>query len=105
MPITDEDIDESREDLGFWSWVLNHPEIPILITEGGKKAGCLLSHGWVAIAVSGVWNGQQNKKLHPSLAPFIVAGRKVYLVFDADIVIKKSVQDALKILGNLIHKS
>lgn len=105
MPIADEDIDRSRDDLGFWRWVLNHPEIPILITEGGKKAACLLSHGRVAIALSGVWNGQQNKKLHPSLVPFIVPGRKVYLVFDADIVAKKSVQDALKILGNLITKA
>ncbi len=105
VPIADEDIDRSREDLGFWRWVLNHPQIPILITEGGKKAACLLSHGWVAIALTGVWNGQQNKKLHPSLVPFIVPGRKVYLVFDADIVVKKSVQDALKILGNLIHRA
>lgn len=105
VPIANFDIDESREDLGFWRWVLNHPEIPILITEGGKKAGCLLSHGWVAIALTGVWNGQKKKKLHPSLAPFIVPGRPVYLAFDADVVVKQSVQDALLLMGHLIHKA
>lgn len=105
VPIADEDIDESRDDLGFWKWVLNHPEIPILITEGGKKAGCLLSHGWVAIALTGVWNGQQKKKLHPALTPFIIPGRPIYLVFDADVVVKQSVQDALVLLGHLIHKA
>lgn len=90
-------------DLGFWRWVLDHPQIPILITEGGKKAACLLSHGWVAIALTGVWNGQQGKKLHPSLVPFVVPNRRIYLVFDADVVVKKSVQDALRVLGNLLH--
>lgn len=105
VPIANEDIDESREDLGFWRWVLNHPEIPILITEGAKKAACLLSHGWVAIALTGVWNGQKKKKLHPSLVPFIVPGRPVDLAFDADVVVKQSVMDALRVLGHLIHRA
>ena len=105
VPIANEDIDESRDDLGFWQWVLNHPEIPILITEGAKKAGCLLSHGWVAIALTGVWNGQKKKKLHPSLVPFIVPGRPVDLAFDADVVVKQSVMDALRVLGHLIHRA
>lgn len=105
VPIADEDIDQSRSDLGFWRWVLNHPEIPILITEGAKKAACLLSHGWVAIALTGVWNGQKRKKLHPSLVKFIVPGRPVDLVFDADVVVKQSVQDALQLMGHLIHRA
>jgi putative DNA primase/helicase len=105
VPIADSDIDQSRDDLGFWRWVLNHPEIPIVITEGGKKAACLLSHGWVAIALTGVWNGQKKKKLHPSLVPLIVPGRPVDLVFDADVVVKQSVMDALRVLGHLIHRA
>jgi putative DNA primase/helicase len=105
VPIANEDIDESRDDLGFWQWVLNHPEIPILITEGAKKAACLLSCGWVALALTGVWNGQKKKKLHPSLIPFVVPGRPIDLVFDADVVVKESVQDALRVLGHLIHRA
>ena len=105
VPINNEDINESRDDLGFWQWVLNHPEIPILITEGGKKAACLLSHGWVALALTGVWNGQKKKKLHPSLVPFIVRGRPVDLVFDADVIVKESVENALLLMGHLIHRA
>lgn len=105
VPIANEDIDESRDDLGFWKWVLNHPEIPLLITEGAKKAACLLSCGWVALALTGVWNGQKKKKLHPSLVPFVVPGRPIDLVFDADVVVKESVQDALRVLGYLIHRA
>jgi Domain of unknown function (DUF3854) len=29
----------------FWDWIAAHPEIPIIWTEGGKKALCLLSPG------------------------------------------------------------
>ena len=103
VAIDDEDIDETRDDLGFWQWVKNHPEIPLVITEGAKKAGCLLSHGYISIALTGVWNGQQQKgkKLHPSLEPFIVPGRPVYLAFDADVVVKENVEAALRQLGRL----
>ena len=33
--------------LCFWEWVQKHPEIPIILTEGEKKAACLLSMGFV----------------------------------------------------------
>ncbi len=106
VPIEDDDIDESRDDLGFWLWVLNHPELPIYFTEGAKKAGCLLSHGWIAISISGVWSGQQGKgkKLHPSIAPFIVPGRRIYTAFDSDILQNLNVEGALRQLGHLIKR-
>jgi P4 family phage/plasmid primase-like protien len=101
IPIENSDIDKSRSDLGFWQWVLNHPELPISITEGAKKAGCLLSNGEVGISVSGVWNGQQKGKLHPSLLPFITPGRPIKLVFDSDVVVKANVEAALIQFGKL----
>ncbi|GFE71858.1 DUF3854 domain-containing protein [Chroococcus sp. FPU101] len=101
IPIVPEDIDESREDLGFWLWVLKHPELPISITEGAKKASCLLSHSEVGISVSGVWNGQQKGKLHPSLLPFITPGRLINLVFDSDVMVKSQVEAALIQFGRL----
>ena len=106
VPLEDADIIHDREDLGFWLWVLNHPELPIVLTEGAKKAACLLSHGWIAISISGVWMGQEGKgtKLHPSIRSFIVPGRPVYLAFDSDIIIKESVEAALRQLGRLIKK-
>jgi ribosomal protein L37AE/L43A len=106
VEIADKDIDESRDDLGFWLWVLNHPELPICFTEGAKKAGCLLSLGWIAISITGVWNGQlgKGKKLHPSIEPFIVPGRRVYVAFDSDILQNPNVEAALRQLGHLIKR-
>jgi hypothetical protein len=31
-------------DRGFWQWLIDHPQVPICITEGAKKAGAILSH-------------------------------------------------------------
>lgn len=106
VAIADADIDEGRDDLGFWRWVLDHPELPITFTEGAKKAGCLLSHGWIAISISGVWNGQVGKgrKLHPSIEPFIVPGRRIYTAFDSDVLHNPNVEAALRQLGHLIRR-
>ncbi|MDJ0744320.1 MAG: DUF3854 domain-containing protein [Xenococcaceae cyanobacterium MO_167.B27] len=106
VPITEEDIDEGRLDKGFWRWVADNPQLPIEITEGAKKAGCLLAHGYISICVTGVWNSKEKKKLKAiaSLAPFLVKGRPIHLVFDSDIVVKKQVQEALKYAGYLAVK-
>ncbi len=106
VPIEPEDIDESRLDKGFWRWVADNPQLPIEITEGAKKAGCLLTHGYISICLTGVWNGKEKKKLRaiPTLAPFLVKGRPIHLVFDSDIVVKKQVQEALKHSGYLAVK-
>ena len=103
IPIANEDIEENRQDLGFWSWVAAHPELPISITEGAKKAASLLSQGEIAIALTGVWNGQigKGKSLHPSLLPFITPGRCLKLAFDADVTVKPQVEAALIQFGRL----
>ncbi|MGJ5629060.1 plasmid replication protein, CyRepA1 family [Nostoc sp. CALU 1950] len=71
----------------FWEWVKQHPEIPIILCEGEKKAACLLSLGFVAIALPGIWNGRVGKqdfdeRLHPDLVPMTQAGRKFIILFD-----------------------
>ena len=73
--------------LNFWEWVLAHPEIPIILCEGEKKAAALLSLGFVAIALPGIWNGRVGKKdfderLHPDLMPLAQPGRKFQILFD-----------------------
>ncbi|MEM7758429.1 MAG: plasmid replication protein, CyRepA1 family [Cyanobacteria bacterium P01_A01_bin.40] len=73
--------------LSFWEWLQRHPEIPIIPTEGEKKAACLLSLGFVAIALPGIWNGRVGKKdlderLHPDLLPLAQPGRKFTILFD-----------------------
>ncbi|QFS50775.1 hypothetical protein GXM_08269 [Nostoc sphaeroides CCNUC1] len=72
--------------LGFWAWVMAHPEIPVILTEGEKKGGCLLTLGFVAIALPGIWNGRVGKEdleyLHPDLVPMAQKGRKFVILFD-----------------------
>ncbi|MEM6402202.1 MAG: DUF3854 domain-containing protein, partial [Cyanobacteria bacterium P01_D01_bin.116] len=80
--------DKSRP-LNFWEWVQKHPEIPIILCEGDKKAAALLSLGFVAIALPGIWNGRVGKKdfderLHPDLMPLGQPGRKFVILFDRD---------------------
>ena len=107
VAIAPEDIDDSRLDLGFWKWVVDNPQLPLAVTEGAKKAGCLLSYGYIPLCLTGVWNGKQKQKLKaiPTLAPFLVNGRPIHLVFDSDIVVKKQVQSALKVTGYLATKT
>ena len=79
----------------FWQWVYNHPELPLFITEGAKKAGCLITATYIAIALPGVYNGCRQEKnefgkgygpytLIPQLAYFAQPGRKIYFAFDQD---------------------
>ena len=72
--------------LCFWEWVQQYSQIPIIFTEGEKKAACLLSMGFVAIALPGIWNGRVGKKererLHPDLLPMAQANRKFTILFD-----------------------
>lgn len=68
---------------GFWHWIWKC-NIPIILTEGEKKAGCLLTQGYAAIALPGIFNGyrKDSKQLIPELAHFATAERSVYICFD-----------------------
>ncbi|MFM6203784.1 DUF3854 domain-containing protein, partial [Planktothrix sp.] len=46
----------SEEDIEFWDWVLEN-NIPITICAGAKKAGALLTAGYVAISLPGITGG------------------------------------------------
>jgi putative DNA primase/helicase len=48
-------------DLGFWDWYLEHDGF-IIITEGAKKACSLISAGYPAIALNGIWGWGANEK-------------------------------------------
>jgi len=92
----------------FWSvvWRCN---IPIAITEGFKKALCLIAHGMPAIALRGItqWRIKGTDNLHPTIAHFATKGRQTYIVFDRDE--KPSTQKAVRTqvlkLGAAIEKS
>jgi len=85
-------------DGSFWDFIEAHPEIPIILTEGGKKSLAGLSHGYVTIALYGINSGvskyetvagERLRRLKPSLIAdlqrFVVNGRKFILAFDQDI--------------------
>jgi hypothetical protein len=76
-------------DGSFWSWLQQHSEIPIVITEGGKKALSLLSQGCVAIALYGAYGGYHKLpgdtyKLIADIEQFASEGREITLAFDQD---------------------
>ncbi|MEO0845728.1 MAG: plasmid replication protein, CyRepA1 family [Cyanobacteria bacterium J06648_1] len=76
-----------KQPVNFWEWVKNTPSIPILLTEGEKKAGSLLSQGYAAISLPGIWGGRaksEEKELHPDLLPLAQPGRTFIILFDYD---------------------
>jgi hypothetical protein len=104
--------------VSFWSWVVSNPEIPLIITEGAKKAAALISAGYAAIALPGVFNGYRQPKdefgrktglakLIPQLQVFTQPGRKVFFAFDKDTKAStmNNVNNAIAKTGKLFIKS
>jgi hypothetical protein len=96
----------------FWNWVEAHPEIPIVYTEGGKKALSLLSQGFVALAFYGVNGGYQKlldgtRRLIPDAARFAIPDRRCVLAFDQDEkeATQRRVSIALYRLGRLLAQA
>lgn len=81
------DINQNRADLGFWGWIEKN-NIPIVLTEGCKKAAALLSLGFAAIALPGIWGGYRKNDGKPALIPqlerFATKDRQFYFAFDQD---------------------
>jgi hypothetical protein len=103
------------EDREFWQWVIKHPSITLLITEGAKKAGSLLTAGYAAIALPGIYSGYRQLKdchgqpidlprLIPQLMPFCGGGREISFFFDQDSNPKtvKNVRTAIDRTGKLL---
>jgi hypothetical protein len=99
----------------FWEWVRVN-NIPIKWCEGAKKACCLLSHGYVAIALSGVSNGYRTPKdefknkigqsyLVEDVVKFVNGDRPHEICFDSDTKPKtvKGVNANIKTFGALIN--
>jgi hypothetical protein len=104
------------EDRAFWQWVIDNPSIALLIAEGAKKAGSLLTAGYAAIALPGIYSGYRQLKdchgqpidlprLIPQLMPFCGGGREISFFFDQDTKPKtiKNVQIAIQKTGKLLE--
>ena len=75
---------------GFWYCVWKY-NLPIIITEGAKKAASLLSQGYAAIGLPGIYAGYRSKdkhgnpieaRLHEELAVFATEERQIKICFD-----------------------
>ncbi len=72
------------------------PAVDLWITEGVKKGDALASRGECAISLIGVWNWQRGGELLPCWDHVALKGRRVYVVFDSDVMTKEGVQLALE---------
>ncbi|MEC4991646.1 MAG: plasmid replication protein, CyRepA1 family, partial [Oscillatoria sp. PMC 1068.18] len=101
----------------FWQYVIQHPEIPIIITEGAKKTASLLTAGYCAIGEPGIYGGYRTEKdadgvstgvsnLIPQLEVFAKPGRKFIFAFDQDIKPKTihHVNAAIRNTGRLLEE-
>lgn len=94
----------------FWSWALER-NLPIVLTEGEKKAGAILSLGIPAIALPGfrtaarTINGKQ--QLQADVAQFATANRAVYIAFDyeTDAKLKRDIGFETEKLGRLFSRT
>lgn len=89
-------------ELDYWQKVLGDRTTPVIVTEGSKKAACLLTLQHAAISLPGVWNAQLKGRLKTSIKQFCGIGRRVYLCFDSDQTTNPKVQQALDRLGRLL---
>ena len=96
----------------FWSWLEANPQVPIIWTEGGKKALCLLSQGYVSIALYGVNGGYRklldgSRQLITDVSQFTQPGRIHNLAFDQDEKpeTRKRVSIALHRFGGLLQQA
>ena len=97
---------EAKQSFWRWAWENN---LPLVLTEGEKKAGCLLSLGYVAIALPGIFSGyrRDTRQLIAELAHFATEGRSVHICFDYETK-PKTVQNivlATSRLGQLLTRA
>ncbi len=73
-----------------------HGDGDLWITEGIKKADALTSRGLCAVGIIGVWNWQRGGEMLPCWDHIRLDVRRVYIVFDSDVMVKPEVQLALE---------
>ncbi|WP_099534181.1 plasmid replication protein, CyRepA1 family [Limnothrix sp. PR1529] len=89
----------------FWGWVASRADLPIILTEGAKKALSLLSNGFIAIGLTGCTGGYRatddigNPLARPhliaDLQPFASQGRTITIALDRDLK-RKTIQNVWK---------
>lgn len=104
--------DASGERGAFWRWWAGEQRLPLVLTEGAKKAGALLSAGVPAVAVNGIYGGcpknaNGTPELLPELAAAPLAGRRCWVLFDWSESERgrRDVSKAARRLGRLLKRA
>ena len=84
--------------------------VPLLITEGVKKADAAISHGGCCLALLGVWNwrgrdAHGGKRLLADFDRIPLNDREVFVIYDSDLLEKDAVAQALIRLGRVLEHS
>ena len=77
-----------------WPAVIADVEVPIVITEGEKKAAKACFEGVPTIGLGGVYNFLSDGGLLPELAAINMDGRSVYICYDSDAASNPDIQAA-----------
>jgi P4 family phage/plasmid primase-like protien len=95
---------------------LHDASVPLVITEGEKKAAAADQHGFASVGVTGVWNWQLKRnrdangmptgerELINDLAGIPWKGRLVYLTFDSDAATNRMVLRAESCLAEVLAR-
>jgi P4 family phage/plasmid primase-like protien len=75
------------------------PGVPLVITEGVKKADALTTAGLCAVALAGVWNWRHRLATLGDWEDIPLQGRAVHIVYDADAAAKDGIKLAMTRLG------
>ncbi len=113
-------LDVTGDAGAFWRWWAQEPLLPLVIEEGAKKAGALLSIGIPAVALPGIDNGAKRtgpkgtdgrrtgpRELLADLAGVPLKGRPVWVLFDHSDSRegRRAVRMACRRLGHLLAKA
>lgn len=77
-----------------WQEVLMDPDVPIMVTEGEKKALAACLAGIPCVGLGGVYNFTQDDDLLPILDKISWKSRQVYICYDSDAVTNNKIQAA-----------
>jgi len=82
---------------------LQNRNVPLLVTEGSRKADAAVSKGLCCVALLGVWNWRDADGLLPDWEYIGLKERRVYVVFDSDVMEKPAVYQSLCRLKALLE--
>lgn len=89
---------------------IGDPAVPLLVTEGSRKADAAVSAGLACVSLNGVygWRGQNGHGGRLAVSEWhdiALNGRRLVLAFDSDVTRKRMVQQALaELAGYLVSK-